>query len=98
VAQRVLIALTTQLTEDQFNPDYGIDRFAIFGSDLGIDEQVEVFKLQVKATLLQDSQIVNVPDIQYEIVDYVNRLYDFEIQIEIVGGESYVVTVGGIQI
>ena len=98
VGQRLVIALTSQFGEDQFNPSYGLDRFAIFGSELGFDEQVEVLKLQMIRTIMEDDQVVNVPEIEYEASDYLKRLYEFVIKVEIVGGESFIIDLGGIQI
>lgn len=98
VAQRIIIAVTTELGEDQFNPDYGIDRNVVFGSDLEYDEQVDVFKLQLKKTLLEDDQIQDIPEIVHEVINYEAGIYEFIVAIELVGGENFTVNVGGVQV
>jgi len=98
VGQRIVIACTTELGEDQFNPDYGIDRFAIFGSDFGYDDTIAVFKEQLRRAILEDEQILAVHDITEEEMDYVNRIYSFTVNVELVGGESYIANVLGVRV
>ena len=98
VAQRLALALTVDYGADMFNPTYGLDRFLILGTDLEFDDQVEVLKMQIKKTILEDDQVTDVPEIEKEDKDYVNRLYDFIVKVEIMGGESFITNVVGIPI
>jgi len=98
VAQRISYSLTVQYGEDQFNPEYGLDRFAILGSDLDFDDQVEVLKAQVIRTILEDDQVVDVPEIEEEESDYARRAYDFVIKVEIAGAKSFIVNLTGVPI
>lgn len=98
VAQRLSYALSVEYGEDQFNPIYGIDRFAIFGAELDLDDQVEVAKLQFKRTILEDDQVNDVPEIEFEELDLLKRLYQFIIKVEVIGGESFAIDLEGVPI
>lgn len=85
VEQELRVRLGTAEGEDPFNPEFGLPVFTIAGAP------PEVVEREVRAELLRDDRVENVPTIDVDL-DVETRVAEVSIVVELVDGEPLEIT------